>query len=94
MMCVALMQRYDIIVQKEFTHISSELNHVCDSLSRGVSPVVGTCGFNGPLVVGFNGLLSTVLDMCNPLDTADTEETLLAQWVAMERLFDDTTLLL
>jgi hypothetical protein len=78
--CVVLLREHDMLFDTAYTHLSSEQNGPCDALSRGTGKTIGEASRSDL------GHLASVLDRCNPLRNATTEEEFVTQWEAVEHL--------
>ena len=77
MAAVIVLEECNIVVDKETTLITSEENHICDSMSRLAAPTIDKLG-GVPLCWGsVNGVSRRLADLCNPLNWPDSEEDIL-----------------
>jgi hypothetical protein len=86
MLLVCLCARYDIVLNAPGIHISSEVNLVCDRLSRGKSPPPGSCGESPILWGDSSGLWSRLLAVVNPLLEDDSENSFVDRWTHANEL--------
>jgi ribonuclease HI len=87
MVFVSICEALDITVSLPYQHISSEENHVCDALSRGVTPSAGSCP--GAVAASGSGLLRQICDLCSPLAIPQSEEAFAARWIDIRRVLSE-----
>ena len=86
MLHVAVCARFDLLIVGAGEHISSEENHVCDDLSRGVPVARELMGREGQILLQPDGILNRTMALCDPLRNPSTDEEFLARFWDINQL--------
>ena len=90
MVFVGACQQADLIIDSNYTWLSSEDNHVCDDLSRGRQPDRSSCGPGGVHWSSRESIIGRTIELCDPSSAPVDECDFLQRWGVIGELLRTT----
>ena len=84
MLFSAITGRFDLNIDKNWQHLSSEQNGVCDDLSRDIHISNDLVGPEGLHTTDSHPYLRQIMQLCNPLDNPESDVDYADRWARIE----------